>query len=84
MASESFANMVEINFERMPDVTSFFASKAPKTILPLLEARFNMPIEPGKTLLFLDEIQAAPEVFAALRYFQEEMPNLHVSTRYEC
>ena len=35
-------------------------------------------IEPGKTLLFLDEIQAAPEVFAALRYFHEEMPELHI------
>ena len=78
MAREAFTNLVEINFERMPDVASLFAAKAPRTILPLLEARFDMPIEPGKTLLFLDEIQAAPEVFAALRYFQEEMPDLHV------
>ena len=78
MAREAFANLLEINFERMPDVVSLFASKAPRTILPLLEARFNVSIEPGKTLLFLDEIQAAPEVFAALRYFQEEMPELHV------
>ena len=78
MASETFTNLVEINFERMPDTASLFASKTPRTILPLLEARFNMPIEPGKTLLFLDEIQAAPEVFAALRYFHEEMPGLHV------
>jgi len=44
----------------------------------LLEAKFNASIEPGKTLLFLDEIQAAPEVFAALRYFQEELPGLHI------
>ena len=78
MASEAFANLVEINFERMPDAASLFISKTPRTILPLLEARFNVPIEPGKTLLFLDEIQAAPEVFAALRYFHEEMPELHV------
>jgi predicted AAA+ superfamily ATPase len=78
LADESFSNRVEINFERMPDAASLFASKAPRTILPLLEARFNTPIEPGKTLLFLDEIQAAPEVFAALRYFHEETPDLHV------
>ena len=55
-----------------------FASKSPRTILPLLEARFNISVTPGKTLLFLDEIQAAPEVFAALRYFLEELPDLHV------
>lgn len=78
LAKEHFANLVEINLEQMPDVASFFASKDPRTILPLLEARFNVPIEPGKTLLFLDEIQAAPEVFAALRYFHEERPALHV------
>ncbi len=29
-------------------------------------------------MLFLDEIQAAPEALAALRYFREEMPELHV------
>ncbi|MDA1088448.1 MAG: AAA family ATPase [Verrucomicrobia bacterium] len=78
LAGECFENLVEINFEQMPDVASFFASKTPRTILPLLEARFNAPIKPGKTLLFLDEIQAAPEVFAALRYFHEETPGLHV------
>jgi predicted AAA+ superfamily ATPase len=77
-AKELFSNLLEINFERMPDAASLFASKSPKTILPLLEARFNSPVEPGKTLLFLDEIQAAPEVFASLRYFLEELPGLHV------
>ena len=35
-------------------------------------------IKPGKTLLFLDEIQAAPEVLASLRYFYEQMPQLHI------
>ena len=78
LASDTFTGLVEINFERMPDVASLFASKSPRTILPLLEARFNLPVVPGKTLLFLDEIQAAPEVFATLRYFAEEMPGLHV------
>ena len=35
-------------------------------------------ITPGKTLLFLDEIQACPRALAALRYFYEEMPELHI------
>ena len=29
-------------------------------------------------MLFLDEVQSAPEVLLALRYFYEEMPGLHV------
>ena len=32
----------------------------------------------SETLLFLDEIQAAPDVFASLRYFYELMPALHI------
>jgi hypothetical protein len=36
MASEAFSNLVEINFKRMPDVASLFASKTPRTILPFL------------------------------------------------
>jgi len=77
-AQSEFSHLLEVNFERMPDVASLFHSKAPQTILKLLEARFNVPLEPGRTLLFLDEIQAAPEVFACLRYFYEDMPTLHV------
>ncbi len=77
-AQDLFENLVEINFERMPDLASYFASKSPLKILSLLEARLNVSIEPGKTLLFLDEIQAAPEVFATLRYFHEELPGLHI------
>ena len=77
-AAEAFDNLAEINFERLPDAASLFASKSPKSIVPLLEARLETAIRPGKTILFLDEIQAAPEVFAALRYFYEEMPDLHI------
>jgi len=77
-AADEFETLLEINFEQDPDAASLFESKSPRTIAPLLEARFNCDLKPGTGLLFLDEIQAAPEVFAALRYFHEEMPELHV------
>lgn len=38
----------------------------------------NVPIEEGKTLLFLDEIQECPEAIMALRFFKEDCPGLHV------
>ena len=44
----------------------------------MIELQYNAAINPGKTLLFLDEIQAAPQVFEALRYFFEERPDIHV------
>lgn len=37
----------------------------------------NVPIEEGKTLLFLDEIQECPEAIMALRFFKEDYPGLH-------
>jgi len=78
LADDFFDGLAEINFEQTPDIADLFKSKQPARIVPLLESRLNVSISPGKTLLFLDEIQAVPEVFATLRYFYEQMPQLHV------
>jgi predicted AAA+ superfamily ATPase len=43
-----------------------------------LEILLNAPIIPGKDLLFFDEIQSCPRAIMGLRYFFEEMPQLHV------
>lgn len=77
-AKEEFSNLLEINLELEPDAASLFDSKKPAVILELLRARYAVAIEPGDTLLFLDEVQAAPQLLAALRYFYEELPQLHV------
>lgn len=78
LAETAFDSLIEINLERDPDVAGLFASRRPRQILRLLEARFEQEIVPGRSLLFLDEIQAAPELLACLRYFYEELPELHV------
>ena len=75
---ECFHNTVELNFERQPDLAQLFTSKDPNQILPLIELQYNAAINAGETLLFLDEIQAAPQVFEVLRYFFEERPDIHV------
>ena len=67
-----------VNLERDADLASCFASNDPKVVLALLEARLRRTITPGKTLLFLDEIQATPEMLAKLRWFYEDLPALHV------
>ncbi|MBT3223445.1 MAG: ATP-binding protein [Proteobacteria bacterium] len=77
-ARESFDSFVELNFEQNEADDSLFASRRPAEILPLLEARTGTRIIPGRTLLFLDELQAAPEALRSLRFFFEELPNLHV------
>lgn len=78
LAQQAFDNLIEINFENEPDVAAYFSFPEVGTTIKLIEAHCNQTIEPGATLLFLDEIQAAPDVFARLRYFYEDCPDLHV------
>jgi predicted AAA+ superfamily ATPase len=47
-------------------------------ILTELEVVLGRRITPGADLLFLDEIQACPRALIALRYFREQVPDLHV------
>src|SRR3990167_11548757 len=55
-----------------------FISNEPKEILVNLESELNITINPETSLLFLDEIQAAPELLSKLRWFFEDMPGLPV------
>jgi hypothetical protein len=76
-AEQNFSDFIEVNFERNPEMKSLFTG-TPGKIIKLLELKYNKKIDIENTLLFLDEIQAAPEVFAKLRYFYEEVPELHI------
>jgi hypothetical protein len=74
-----FDNVVSINFEHRPQFGSLFTEDLdPQRILRGIEALTGKKILPGRTLLFLDELQECPEAISALRYFYEELPELHV------
>ncbi len=76
---KSFDNFVEINLELEQRALRVFEEDLhPERIIQELSLIARKPIHPGKTLLFLDEIQAAPKALIALRYFYEMMPELHV------
>jgi len=70
--------LFELNFEQTPELASVFGSKDPHKILKLLAVHFGRDIDPHTALLFLDEVQAAPEILATLRYFYEQKPELPV------
>jgi predicted AAA+ superfamily ATPase len=78
LAGDAGLALVELNFERNPEFREAFASKEPAGILTTVQLLTGQSVVAGQTLLFLDEIQVAPEALAALRYFYEEMPQLHV------
>ncbi|MCB1108276.1 MAG: ATP-binding protein [Chlamydiia bacterium] len=76
---KQFKNFIEINFELVPEAKTIFEKNLdPKRVIWELSLLTKTEIIPGETLLFFDEIQAAPKAITALRYFYEEMPSLHV------
>lgn len=75
---EEFDHCAVINFERNPEFKTCFKTLDPQNITKAIELVSGIAIQPGKTLLFLDEIQDCPEAIMSLRYFKEEYPDLHV------
>lgn len=73
-----FPSFLTVNLEKNEELQPLFARMQARHIIQELSLYFNQPIVPGQTLLFLDEIQACPKAIACLRYFHEEMPDLHV------
>lgn len=75
---ENFESLITCNFEFRPELINCFDNFDPVSICTQLEVAFKTRIIPGKTLLFLDEIQNCPKAITALRYFKEKLPALHV------
>ncbi|MFV0340391.1 MAG: ATP-binding protein [Parachlamydiaceae bacterium] len=70
--------LIELNLERKPEVAAVFSVNDPKEILKRLASQYGTSIEPADSILFIDEIQEFPELFAKLRWFAEDMPELPV------
>lgn len=79
-AKDAGLDLIEINLELNDDFAGCFQTKDPHQIITLLELKLSRKITPGKSLLFLDEIQVAPQILASLRYFYELLPELHLIT----
>jgi uncharacterized protein len=73
-----FDSVLTVNLEQKEVLHRLFAGMEPQRIVQELGLYFNQSIVPGKTLLFLDEVQACPKAIASLRYFHEQLPDLHV------
>ncbi|MCK5147859.1 ATP-binding protein [bacterium] len=78
--NESFDGSVHlVDLEKHPDWHAVFEKDLDvRRIISELEFLLNSSIKPGQDLLFFDEIQSCPRALMALRYFYEDMPELHV------
>jgi uncharacterized protein len=77
--AKSFEHFLEINFEEQRQVHKLFEGDLdPIELCKNLSILFKVPIVPGKTLLFFDEVQACVPAISSLRFFYEKIPTLHV------
>ena len=76
---KQFESFVEINFDRNPELAGLFEKTVePQKLIEMISNFLGMEIVVGKTLLFIDEIQNCSRAITSLRYFYEEMPEMHV------
>jgi uncharacterized protein len=78
-AASNAITLHEINLERHPQLNQLFKTSSTENILKELSFIIGKgDIKNGKTLLFLDELQATPAAIPFLRYLYEEHPELAV------
>jgi len=72
--AKSFDHFLEINFETDKNAGEIFEGEiTTDALISKLRLRYeNITIEPGKTLIFLDEIQLCPNAFTSLKPFTDD------------
>lgn len=77
---EQFQNTLYINFEIDNLVAEYFKENIePRRLLRFLETVSSQRIVLGKTLVIFDEIQSCERALTSLKYFCEEIPELHIA-----
>jgi predicted AAA+ superfamily ATPase len=77
--STSYKNFINLNLERKQDLSYFEKYDDVKLIVEDIFLSNNISSkEISVTLLFIDEIQESPKAIHLLRYFYEDLPELHV------
>lgn len=77
--AKTYHKNILLNLEKPSDIRFFTDYNDVKTIKDALFFENNISSnEVATTLLFIDEIQESPKAIQLLRYFYEEIPELHV------
>ena len=76
--TREFSNMVYVNCHNNEFMANLFTDFDIGRVIYQISVHAGQRITPGKTLLFLDEIQEIHNGIASLKYFCEDMRELHV------
>ena len=76
----TFEHVIYLNFETDAKIAALFQDDiTPERLVHDIELVTKQPVLPGKTLLIFDEIQASERALTSLKYFCEQLPELHVA-----
>lgn len=79
LGRQCFHSVAYVNCDEEPMAKSLFSDDYDMDrIMLAIQAITGIKVEPGKTLLILDELQEAPRGLHSLKYLAERMPELHV------
>lgn len=79
-AASHYKNKVYIRFDRNVRMREIFESSnyEMEALLTQIQMYAGSKIEPGETLIILDEIQECAAALTSLKYFCEDLPHYHV------
>lgn len=73
IGKQCFKQFVEFNFIENQNFKKIFEQPGDvKSILLRLSAQANIPLIPGQTLIFFDEVQECPEIVTAIKFLVDE------------
>ena len=75
---KEFDNYLYLNLEKKEAQDIFELSLPLKDLLPFIFAHCGKIKQAGNILIFIDEIQNSAKAVSLLRYFYEELPEIHV------
>ena len=75
-----FENVAYVNFDGNDAMASLFEGGYDiQRLLLGIQAETGEKVVPSRTLLVFDEVQECPKALTSLKYFRENMPELHVA-----
>lgn len=79
-AKREYDDFVYLNFDEEPGLASLFEENLdPARIIKDLNIYFKKTIQPGSTLIILDEIQESSQALNSLKYFCEKKNEYHIA-----
>ena len=76
--ANEYQNVAYLNFDSTSEAKDLFIDYDTARLIRAFSALTGVSIQPGETLVILDEIQEAPAALTALKYFCEEAPEYHI------